>query len=342
MNEKGLIVVGISGIEYKTIQDKAGKDAYFSVSGYLSTFGNLDLVDDVCVRGCFADTLKTRTPKLLNQHKWDEPVGAFDKLEEDDKGLYFEAVLPLADDFVRGRLVPQIKVGSIDSMSIGYNIVEATWDDATGTRYLKKLDLWEGSFVTFPANPEARLDTIKSMMENYKSKKAVEEYPVASKTHKWEREKADERTKGMDKPEMPVFDCVEGKLVVVPPAMFCLKAQLIGAKGGYEGNIEAAKKFLNKYYEKINLEAPFKEGKDVAFCETEIKNMPVSELSYILRNGKLSKSCADYLARMVVASTDEAEGKPDETGDLIKAMKEWSVRLEKETENIRDGKIIKR
>ncbi len=53
----------------------------------------------------------------------DVPIGIIDSIKEDDNGLLFEARLPKDDAFVRDRLIPQIKIGSLNSFSIGYSTV---------------------------------------------------------------------------------------------------------------------------------------------------------------------------------------------------------------------------
>jgi HK97 family phage prohead protease len=39
----------------------------------------------------------------------------------------------------------------------------------TGIRTLKKVDLWEVSVVTFPANPAAQISSVKSAIDGIKS-----------------------------------------------------------------------------------------------------------------------------------------------------------------------------
>jgi len=154
-----------------------------------------------------------------------------------------------------------------------------------------------------------------------------QDFTIADIEYKWNAEEAKARLEGKELPDLPVFDLIDEKTVVVPRAMFALKASLIGAKGGYDGDKVVAKEFLNKYYEKMNLEAPF--NGTTAFCETEINNIQKSELSFILRNGKLSKSCADSIAGKVLAT----DTKPDETGNE-KAIKSISDDIKKRTQKL--------
>jgi len=152
-------------------------EKYFTFSGYASTFGNRDMGGDVVVKGAFVESLKKITPKLLWQHKTTEPIGIFEEIYEDDKGLFVSGKMPLDDDLVRGRVKPQMKIGSISQMSIGYSIVDKmieTKDDIT-TWFLTKLDLYEASLVSIPMNPLANITAMKNF-EGIESIKDLNEY----------------------------------------------------------------------------------------------------------------------------------------------------------------------
>lgn len=324
--QNGIMFVPFTGIETKEILRNGEK--CLEIQGWASTFGNVDYGNDVCVKGCFIDSLKERDPKFLWQHQWSEPIGVSEGKEQ-DKGLWLKAYLPLSDTMVSGRVAPQVKVGSVDSMSIGYTIVESHYDSKTDVLYLDKLDLWEVSLVTFPMNPQAKVEAVKQIRNEYIKRKSVDaviskkSFEIADIEYKWDNEKSAKRLEDLkeDQDEMiksvPIFDVIDEKVFVIPRAMFALKAQILGAKGGFDGDEVIAKEILNKYYEKMDLQAPFKND-EILFCETEIKNMPLSELSFVLRNNKISKSCADMIARKLLSV--ETDGKPDESGLIAKAI----------------------
>lgn len=138
--------------EIKLLDDK--DDGYFRFEGLASTFDNIDLVDDIIERGCFTDSLKEFTPIILWQHETDEPIGMPDIVQENNDGLYTLVRLPKDDTLVSGRVIPQMRVGSIKTMSIGFRVVEY-FIDQEGIRHLVKVILKEISLVTFPANPLA-------------------------------------------------------------------------------------------------------------------------------------------------------------------------------------------
>ena len=144
-------------------EDVEVKEEFFTFKGYAATFNNIDFHDDIIEKGAFAQSLKGKTPKLLEQHNpFEYPVGVITEIYEDEKGLFVEASLPMADDRVSKRIAPQMRIGSLDSMSIGYRPIVAERDEKTGVRILKEVEVFEISLVTFPANDKAIITGVKS------------------------------------------------------------------------------------------------------------------------------------------------------------------------------------
>lgn len=131
-------------------------------SGYGSVFGVVDSYKEVVVSGAFRESLEGRVPSLLWQHRSGEPIGVYTKVSEDNVGLHVEGKLALKT--ARGAEAYELlKMGAISGLSIGYVTREDSYDKVSGVRTLKKLDLWEVSLVTFPANDSARVATVKSI-----------------------------------------------------------------------------------------------------------------------------------------------------------------------------------
>jgi len=128
--------------------------------GYGAIFGNVDRDGDTVARGAFAESLKARLPMLLWQHDTKAPIGRFDEVREDERGLYVRGRLSMSG---RGAEAYELlRMGALDGLSIGFVTREATRDSATGTRTILKADLMEISLVTFPANELARITSVKS------------------------------------------------------------------------------------------------------------------------------------------------------------------------------------
>ena len=150
-----------------SVKDIGEDSEFFTFKGYASTFGNVDLGGDKVMQGAFDEHLAeikesgTVVPCLW-QHDHGEPVGVYDVFTPDAKGLFMHARLPKADTFVSGRVMPQMKIGSIGKLSIGYGIKDggSSWNGKV--RELNNLNLYEASLVTFPMNTAADIVEFKS------------------------------------------------------------------------------------------------------------------------------------------------------------------------------------
>lgn len=143
-------------------------------SGYGSVFNVVDSYKEVVVPGAFAETLQSRMPSLLWQHRSGEPIGVYTAVREDNVGLYVEGKLALKT--ARGAEAYELlKMGAISGLSIGFITREDSYDKVSGIRTLKKLDLWEVSLVTFPANDAARVSGVKQV-EDIKTLADAERY----------------------------------------------------------------------------------------------------------------------------------------------------------------------
>lgn len=164
--------------EVKLAADPA---AGMKFSGYGAVFGNIDSYGDVIQPGAFADSLAAASktgnwPAMLSQHGGygmtaDDmtPIGIWTGMAEDGVGLMVEGQLA---DTQRGRdayTLLKMKVDgksrpALNGLSIGYVAKEwvARSKPDEPRRTLKKIDLYEVSLVTFPANPKARIAQVKS------------------------------------------------------------------------------------------------------------------------------------------------------------------------------------
>ena len=133
-------------------------------AGYASLFGTEDLGSDVVLPGAFRESLTKRGArgiKMLFQHKPEEPIGVWETLKEDARGLFAKGRLML--DVARAReTLSLMRAGALDGLSIGFRAVSGKRDPKTGIRRLAKVDLWEISVVTFPLLPEARVAHVKA------------------------------------------------------------------------------------------------------------------------------------------------------------------------------------
>jgi HK97 family phage prohead protease len=133
--------------------------------GYGAVFDNVDYGGDVVLPGAFDNTIKSlektgRFLPMLWQHDSYTPIGIFDEIKEDEKGLWVKG--KIFTEVQKGReALALMQGGAISGLSIGYGVVKSERDDKTGIRSLKELELFEISVVTFPMNDEARVDSVK-------------------------------------------------------------------------------------------------------------------------------------------------------------------------------------
>jgi HK97 family phage prohead protease len=133
-------------------------------SGYASLFNTEDMGRDIVLPGAFRDSLRQRGSagiRMLYQHKPDEPIGVWESLKEDARGLHARGRLMLAVARAR-EVLALMRAGALDGLSIGFRTVTGRRDARTGIRRLSRIDLWEISVVTFPLLPDARVADVKA------------------------------------------------------------------------------------------------------------------------------------------------------------------------------------
>ena len=130
------------------------------IAGYASLFGAEDQGGDVVEAGAYGRSLKSlerqgRRVKMLWQHDPAQPIGVWDEVREDARGLYVKGRLLESVEKAR-EAAALIEAGAIDGLSIGYRTKRAKKNEK-GQRLLSELELWEVSLVTFPMLPSARV-----------------------------------------------------------------------------------------------------------------------------------------------------------------------------------------
>lgn len=155
-------------LSFKFKVDKAESDSKVGyIEGYASTFGNVDLGDDVVERGAFARTIKNNGGKfpILLDHDATKQIGWNVEASEDDRGLKVKGMVNLITEEAKNRyeLAKQAQeLGTQMGLSIGYSTIKSEPDfHDQSIRHLKELKLYEYSFVTFPMNTMAGITGAK-------------------------------------------------------------------------------------------------------------------------------------------------------------------------------------
>jgi HK97 family phage prohead protease len=276
-------------LEYKQSNRSFDIQEDGTFEGYGAVFGNQDHNNDIILKGAFLESLKkNKKPKLLWQHNQNEPVGVIDEIKEDDIGLYIKGKIAINTDTGK-KVYELLKIGAIEGLSIGYFIKVYEFDKKQKIRFLKQIDVFEISFVTFPANELATVSKIKSAV-------SYQDLPLASREREWDKTSALSRVKSFtnseDEPsrsyrraflyfdaenaenfgayKLPIADVINNKLTAVPRAIFAAAAALRGARGGVKIPSSDKTKIINninRYYTKIrekfdddSIESPFKKS----------------------------------------------------------------------------------
>ena len=132
------------------------------IAGYASVFNVVDQHNDLIKPDAFAGINQEKV-KLLWQHKAEEPIGMIQEIKEDKHGLYFKAKLLL--DLPQAKSAYNlVKAKAISGVSIGFKPQNYYYKG--DIRIIDKIELWEISLVTFPANVEANILEVKHQQQS--------------------------------------------------------------------------------------------------------------------------------------------------------------------------------
>lgn len=172
---------GRMGMQYKTFSIYAKEVNYDNesrtISGYAAVFGNKDKAGDILVKGCFSKSIQDRGPEssandkiiMLWMHNMNEPIGRITVLNEDEKGLYFEAII---DEVLRGeQAIKQLESGTLNQFSIGYQYVweNCEYDAEKDAFIVKEEKLYEISVVSIGCNGKTEYLGLKSIEDTEKA-----------------------------------------------------------------------------------------------------------------------------------------------------------------------------
>ncbi|MBV7410173.1 HK97 family phage prohead protease [Maritimibacter sp. DP1N21-5] len=160
------------GLEHKFVALGATRavEGGLAIEGYASFFGEPDRGGDIVEKGAYAASLAHVAAsggqiRMLWQHDPAQPLGVWDEVREDHRGLFVKG--RILTEIERGREAARlIEAGALDGLSIGYRTLRAVRNDR-GQRLLKELELWEVSLVTFPMLPSARIGAKGDMLEGH-------------------------------------------------------------------------------------------------------------------------------------------------------------------------------
>lgn len=332
-------------------QDEHFDDHLGIVEGYIATFdkdrGDFLGVKDQFVPGAFlasiADHLqRNRSIRLKSGHR--TLIGQFpiNSVREDEKGLFGRAEINLK--VPEGAAVyALVKQGAISDFSIGFSIDGP--DGATESdnlRTITKAIIWEGSLVDEPMNPFANVTDIKAVVP-------FQDLPLADRDMEWDAAEAVKRVREFTDSEeapterykkefvwydkensnvfsgykLPIADVVDGKLKVVPNAIFAAAdAVLISSRSVPipEADKSGVIRHLERYYAKMDLPSPF--GKKSQFVTAaEAEKMTPREVENALQDGKqFSKKAAKIIVSRLGKKLQVDKPTPDVDNQELKEL----------------------
>jgi len=336
-------------------------DEFFYFEGYTAVFGNVDWGDDVILQGAFKKSLENgRRIRLCEQHDITKVRGLIDEAKEDNYGLFIKGRIPKENTECK-NLGVLLKIGAIDEMSIGYDIPEGgmSYDKTGEVRYLKELDLWEASFVTFAMNPLAKVTSVKSLNIN-------KDLPIASQDTKWDKYKALERIKVwsnvsdiandkykeaflfydeknanlLESYKLQICDVIDGKLTVIPRAIFSASSSIIQDKNISEEEKEKIKSILSEYYKKMDLSPSWdsSETKSQAMIDNILSIKDVNEFLRIRGLNNTERTGIIAKIKKFQSESDPCKKVEEETKcnteNLIKELQTMSDSIKKIVENL--------
>lgn len=284
------------------------------IAGYIATW-DIDRgawgVKDQFVRGAFADSIrelqvKNRQIRLKDQHG--RVVGGFpiNSVHEDETGLF--AIGEINLQVQQGaEMMALLRQGVLEDFSIGFTAVEESENE--GLRKITKAIIWEGSVVDEPMNPFAKITDVKSVTP-------FQDLQLADRDREWKESEAIERvrefTKSEDSPSedyknafvwydkdnaknfdgynLLIADVIDGKLMVVPNAIFAAADTLSNDSKGIDTRP------MERYYGKMNLPNPFEGDNKKYFIADDVRDWTARDLEKALRkSGSFSKSAAKIL-----------------------------------------------
>lgn len=129
--------------------------------GDVAVFDNIDLGNDVMESGCIKSVKTTRDGQLRLAlfHDLTRLVGKA-KYTQTKKSLQLEGQLNMNVSYVADAY-ELMKDGTLDGLSVGFDIMDDGSRIEKGVRYISKAELWEGSIVPFGMNPDAKIQQVK-------------------------------------------------------------------------------------------------------------------------------------------------------------------------------------
>jgi len=143
--------------------DNAGLDEYVDISGLAST-NTMDRQGDIIPLSTWQDpdALKNymKNPIVLAYHDHEEPIGNVTNLEIRETGVFVTARIYKA---ANPEVFAMVKAGVLKTFSIGFRLKDLDYDETLNAWILTKIEMYELSVVSVPANQDALFSIVKQL-----------------------------------------------------------------------------------------------------------------------------------------------------------------------------------
>ena len=152
------------------------------IAGYANTTTK-DRAGDIVTAEAWAKGVENfrQNPVMLYQHKHDCPIGRFNQITVDKKGIYVEGTVSEAAEKNHG-IHTLIKDGALKSFSVGFRVLDGKYNSKDDTMLITDVELLEISVVSVPCNQESLFSLRKSFdsPEDYSS--FVKSFAIATES----------------------------------------------------------------------------------------------------------------------------------------------------------------
>lgn len=150
------------------------------IAGYANTITK-DRSGDIVTAEAWAKGVENfrKNPVMLYQHKHDQPIGRFDKITVDKKGIYVEGSISEAAEKNHG-IHTLIKDGALKSFSVGFRVKDGKFNRSDESMIITDVELLEISVVSVPCNQDSLFSIKKSFDKADDYKQFISSFEEAS------------------------------------------------------------------------------------------------------------------------------------------------------------------
>ncbi|QCO57458.1 HK97 family phage prohead protease (plasmid) [Pseudorhodobacter turbinis] len=149
----------------KSIDLEVAESTDGKISAYLTTFGNSDFVGDIMTEKCLDEFIENFDPAnqklhMLYEHDTKMVIGEWETLTKDETGVIGNGII-YTETSLGKDVQALMKRNAVGSVSIGFQSKDFV-KNTSGGRTFNSIQLVETSVVLKPANPQAKILSVKS------------------------------------------------------------------------------------------------------------------------------------------------------------------------------------